>query len=446
VQETKKVLVVDDEEPLRRLLKKELSRKGFYVQTAEDGRSALAVLRDEPFDVILLDIVMPGMDGIALLQILKADPASPVIVVLTGRATIETAVEAMKNGAYDYLTKPYKLDELVIVIHRALEYGMLRRRNTLLRQELVRKGAAFEVICKSRQMKEIVALLRKIAPTDSPVFLQGESGTGKELAANTIWHYSTRSDSPFIALNCATLSENLIESEIFGHEKGAFTSAFQTKHGIVEVADKGTLFLDEIGEMPLGLQAKLLRFLDSGEFRRVGSNRPLKVDVRVIAAMNKDLAALVKAGQFREDLYYRLSVINVTIPPLRERKEDVPELASYFLRQYSQKLSKSISGFRPAAREALTRYHWPGNVRELENVIERAVILCEAEEIGTEDLSVPAGLPGRANGIPLSLDEIEKEHIAKILKETNGNQSRASQILGIDRKTLYLKLKKYGIG
>ena len=447
MQETKKVLVVDDEEPLRRLLKKELSRKGFYVQTAEDGRSALAVLRDEPFDVILLDIVMPGVDGISLMQILKADPASPVIIVLTGRATIETAVEAMKNGAYDYLTKPYKLDELVIVIHRALEYGMLRRKNTLLRQELVRKGAPFEVICKSRQMTEIVALLRKIAPTDSPVFLQGESGTGKELAANTIWHYSTRHDSPFIALNCATLSEHLIESEIFGHEKGAFTSAYQTKHGIVEVADKGTLFLDEIGEMPLGLQAKLLRFLDSGEFRRVGSNRSLKVDVRVIAAMNKDLAALVKAGKFREDLYYRLSVINVTLPPLRERKEDVPELASYFLRQYSQKLSKSISGFGAGALEALTRYHWPGNVRELENVIERAVILCDSGEIGAEDLSVPAGSSDEGSRIPpLSLDEIEAEHISKILLETNGNQSRASQILGIDRKTLYLKLKKYGIG
>ena len=444
MQETIRVLVVDDEEPLRRLLKKELGRKGFYVAAAQDGRSALMVLRDESFDVILLDIVMPGTDGISLMQTLKTDPASPVIIVLTGRATIETAVEAMKNGAYDYLTKPYKLDELVIVINRAFEHGMLSKKNKLLQQELVRKGSPFEFICRSRRMKDIVALLHKIAPTDSPVFIQGESGTGKELVANTIWHYRKRKDSPLIALNCATLSENLIESEIFGHDKGAFTSAYQMKHGIVEVADKGTLFLDEIGEMPLGLQAKLLRFLDSGEFRRVGSNRTLKVDVRVIAATNKDLTALVRAGKFREDLYYRLNVINVIIPPLRERKDDIPELAAYFLRQYSRKLSKSIAGFRPDAREALTRYHWPGNVRELENVIERSVILCDTEEVGPEDLSVPADSFVEGSNSPLSLDEMEKEHIVRILREADGNQSRASQILGIDRKTLYLKLKKYG--
>jgi DNA-binding NtrC family response regulator len=439
VQETIRILVVDDEEPLRRLLKKELGRKGFSVETARDGRSALSVLRDQPFDVILLDIVMPGTDGISLMETLKADPSSPVIIVLTGRATIETAVEAMKNGAYDYLTKPYKLDELVIVINRAFEYGMLSRKNRLFRQELVRKGTPFEFICKSRQMKDIVALLRKIAPTDSPVFIQGESGTGKELVANTVWHYSKRSDSPLIALNCATLSENLIESEIFGHEKGAFTNAYQTKHGIVEVADKGTLFLDEIGEMPLALQAKLLRFLDSGE------NRTLKVDVRVIAATNKDLTALVKAGKFREDLYYRLNVINVVVPPLRDRMEDVPELAAFFLRKYSQRLSKSIEGFRPDALEVLTRYHWPGNVRELENVIERSVILCDTKEVGPEDLSVPAESFARGSTLSLSLDQLEREHIIRILKEVEGNQSRASQILGIDRKTLYLRLRKYGL-
>lgn len=441
-----RVLVVDDEEPFRRLLLKELSRKGFYVEAAPDGKAALGLLRVKSFDVILLDIVMPGLDGIAIMKKLKADPASPVIVVLTGKATVETAVEAMKNGAHDYLTKPYKLDELVIVVTRAYEYGRLSIKNQLLQQELIRKESPFEFVCESRQLKEILSLMKKIAPTDSPVFIQGESGTGKELIANTIWHYSKRKDAPLVALNCATLSENLIESEMFGHEKGAFTSAFQTKHGIVEVADKGTLFLDEIGEMPLGLQAKLLRFLDSGEFRRVGSNKSLKVDVRIIAATNKNLIELVREGTFREDLYYRLNVINITIPPLRERREDIPALSDFFLKKYARKLSKPVTGFSPEALTALENYQWPGNVRELENVVERAVILCEAEKVGAEDLSIPAIAFSRAKGPTPSLEEMEKEYVLRVLKEASGNQSKASQLLGIDRKTLYHKLKKYGIG
>jgi two-component system response regulator AtoC len=441
-----KILVVDDEEPLRRLLKKELARKGFSVEAAPDGKTALKLMEDNSFDVILLDIIMPGIDGISLMKKMKRDPESPAIIVLTGKATVETAVEAMKNGAYDYLTKPYKLDELVIIVNRAYEYGKLSVKSRLLQQELVREKAPFELIGGSAQIREILSLIRKIAPTDSPVFIQGESGTGKELVANTIWHYSRRRDFPFIALNCATLSENLIESEIFGHEKGAFTNAYQTKHGIVEVADKGTLFLDEIAEMPLALQAKLLRFLDSGEFRRVGSNRPLKVDVRMLAATNKDLFELVREGVFREDLYYRLNVINITIPPLRERREDIPELAKHFLDKYRGKLSKDIAGFRPEAIEMLNNYSWPGNVRELENVIERATILCDNENLGPEDISIPRIVDtGEKNSSSSSLEEMEKEHIVRVLDEAGGNQSKASQILGIDRKTLYLKLKKYGI-
>jgi DNA-binding NtrC family response regulator len=445
MQETVKILVVDDEEPLRRLLRKELGRKGFVVEAAPDGQSALALLKEAPFDVILLDIVMPGIDGISLMKRMKTDPSSPVIIVLTGKATVETAVEAMKNGAYDYLSKPYKLDELVMVIDRAYEFGKLSIKNRLLQQELVRKESPFNFIHNSRQLQDILELIRKIAPTDSPVFIQGESGTGKELVANTIWHYSKRNSSPLVALNCATLSENLIESEIFGHEKGAFTSAYQTKHGIVEVADKGTLFLDEIGEMPLGLQAKLLRFLDSGEFRRVGSNRPLQVDVRIIAATNKNLVDLVKEGTFREDLFYRLNVINITIPPLRERREDIPELAHCFLEKYGRKLSKPISSFTSGAIDRLNRYSWPGNVRELENVVERAVILCDGGKIAPEDLSIPVDVSSKVKSAQPSLEEWEREYILRVLNEAGGNQSRASQILGIDRKTLYLKLKKYGI-
>jgi len=439
------VLVVDDEEPFRRLLKKELTRKGYAVEVAPDGSEALRLLRDNSFDVILLDVVMPSIDGISLMKKLKEDSGNPAIIVLTGKATVETAVEAMKNGAYDYLTKPYKLDELVIVIDRAYEYSRLSVKSKLLEQELVRKESPFEFIGRSRQIRDIFALIQKVAPTDSPVFIQGESGTGKELVANTVWHFSTRKNAPFIALNCASLSENLIESEIFGHEKGSFTSAYQMKHGLVEVADKGTLFLDEIGEMPIGLQAKLLRFLDSGEFRRVGGNKTLSVDVRVIAATNKDLTGMIKTGKFREDLFYRLNVINLTIPALRERKEDIAELSRHFLKKYAKKLSKTITDFTPAALELLAGYHWPGNVRELENVVERAVILCESDLIGSEDLSIPSSMTVAELGTNPSLEEMEKAHILRVLKEADNNQSKASQLLGIDRKTLYLKLKKYGI-
>jgi len=440
-----RVLAVDDEEPFRRLLKKELTRKGFYAEVAPDGESALALLRGDSYDVILLDIIMPGIDGISLMKKMKADPATPAIIVLTGKATVETAVEAMKHGAYDYLTKPYKLDDLVIIINRAFENGKVRIKKEQFRQELLRKESPENFVGKSAGIRSVLDLIRKIAPADSPVFIQGESGTGKELVANTIWRYSRRNGSPFIALNCATLSENLIESELFGHEKGAFTDAHQTKYGIVEVADKGTLFLDEIGEMPLGLQAKLLRFLDSGEFRRVGSNKPFTVDVRVIAATNKDLAEIVRIGGFRQDLYYRLNVINITIPPLRERREDISELSMHFLKKYSLKLSKNISGFTAEALEILNKYEWPGNVRELENVIERAVILCDAEKIGREELSIPITPSLIEAGPNSTLEEMEREHILKVLRDSNGNQSRASQVLGIDRKTLYLKLKKYGI-
>ncbi|MFN3395954.1 MAG: sigma-54-dependent transcriptional regulator [Thermodesulfovibrionales bacterium] len=440
-----KVLVVDDEEPFRRLLKKELTRKGFSVEVAHDGDSALSLVTHDLFDVVLLDIVMPGTDGITVMKNMMRDPSAPAIIVLTGRATVETAVDAMKNGAYDYLTKPYKLDELMIIINRAYEYRRLKMKNQQLQQELIRKESPQDFVYKSRQMEEVFNMVRKIAPTDSTVFIYGESGTGKELIANLIWRYSRRNENPFIALNCATLSENLIESELFGHEKGAFTNAFQTKYGIVEVADKGTLFLDEIGEMPLSLQAKLLRFLDSGEFRRVGGNKTLKADVRVITATNRDLSELVKKTEFRQDLYYRLNVINIKIPPLRDRKEDIPELANFFLKKYTHKLSKEVKAIDSEAMSILINYDWPGNVRELENVIERAVILSETELIMSEDISSVSPTSAKTEGSFNSLDEVEKSHILKVLKETGWNQSRASQILGIDRKTLYLKLKKYDI-
>jgi len=447
-----KVLVVDDEEPFRRLLKRELSRKGFSVEVAADGREALALLRERAFDVILLDIVMPGLDGPATMKQPREDPAAPAIIVLTGRATVETAVEAMKNGAFDYLTKPYKLDELIVLVNRAHEFGSLSVKNRLLEQELVRQETPPDFVGRSRQLRQIQALIRKVAPTDSPVLILGESGTGKELVANTLWRASLRREQPLIPLNCATLSENLIESELFGHERGAFTSAVATKHGLVEVADRGTLFLDEIAELPLALQPKLLRFLDTGEYRRVGGTRAQSVDVRVIAATNRDLRGLIAAGRFREDLFYRLNVITLEIPPLRERPEDVPDLARHFLRKYGRKTACAARDFSEQALAALAAYRWPGNVRELENVVERAAILCEGDPIRPEDLAVPAAAAAGAGGAsaaggagPLALGDLEREHILRVLRESGGNQSRASQLLGIDRKTLYLKLRKYGL-
>ncbi|MGO9614433.1 MAG: sigma-54-dependent transcriptional regulator [Dissulfurispiraceae bacterium] len=440
-----RILAVDDEEPIRRLLMRELPRKGFSVESAPNGDIALKLIKTNTYDVVLLDIVMPGLDGISLMKKIRQDPAAPVIIVLTGRATVETAVDAMKHGAYDYLTKPYKLDELVIIVNRAFEFGQLTKKNRLLEQELIRQETPSDIIASSPQSKKILSLVRKIAPTASTVLIQGESGTGKEMIANAIWQHSKRSTLPFIALNCAAFSESLIESELFGHEKGAFTNAYQAKYGLVEVADKGTLFLDEISEMPLGLQANLLRFLDSGQYRRVGGNKILTVDTRVIAATNKNLAELIAAGRFREDLYYRLNVINITIPPLRERKEDIPDLSEFFLRKYGAKLSKNTSGFTAEVTDIFSSYDWPGNVRELENIIERAVILSDSEKIGKDDISLPAIHSGKDNRAHSSLQDMEKDHILKVLQEADGNQSKASQMLGIDRKTLYLKLKKYGI-
>jgi DNA-binding NtrC family response regulator len=388
---------------------------------------------------------MPGMDGMSVLKKMKTDPASPAIIVITGKATVDTAVGAMKDGAYDYLSKPYKLDELLIIINRAHEQRKLSLENQLLQRELTRREAPDDFVGTSPQFRGVLEFMDKIAPSDSTVLVSGESGTGKELAAHYIWEKSSRSSRSFIALNCCTLSENLMESELFGHEKGAFTNACDIKNGLVETADGGTLFLDEVGEMPVALQTKLLRFLDSGEFRRVGANKTLKADVRIITATNRNLNEEMKKGNFREDLFYRLNVINIEIPPLRERMEDIKPLAEYFIRTYSRKISKEIKGLEPGAEKILLDYDWPGNVRELENVIERAVILCESDVITDKYLAVTRSvLPEKRNGFP-QLQEIEKDYILTVLKQTGGNQTKASRLLGVDRKTLYHKLKKYGI-
>jgi len=441
-----RILIVDDEEPVRRLLNKELNRKGFFTDTAENGRAALGKLMNASFDIILLDIVMPDMDGMSLLKQLKNDPSSPAILVLTGKATVETAVEAMKDGAYDYLTKPYKLDDLSKVINRAYEQRKLSIENQLLQKELSRKETPDDFVGVSSRFRDIMKLIDKTAPNDSTVLITGESGTGKELVAHYIWKKSRRGNRSFVALNCSNISESLMESELFGHEKGAFTNACRVKNGLVETANEGTIFLDEIAEMPAAVQAKLLRFLDAGEFRRVGGNKPLKADVRIIAATNRNLNDAIKQGSFREDLFYRLNVINIEIPPLRERKEDIGPLVKYFLVKYARKTSKNIKTLDPRAEEILLNYDWPGNVRELENVVERAVILCENDVIAREDIAVAGNAlhEGNIHGTP-QLQDVERNYILSVLEKTGGNQTKASRILGLDRKTLYLKLKKYGI-
>jgi DNA-binding NtrC family response regulator len=440
-----KILAVDDEEPFRRLLKKELTRKGYFAETASDGAAAVKMIKEGDYDVVLLDIVMPGINGIEVMEMVKTFPKKPEIIVLTGQATVDTAVQAMKHGAYDYLSKPYKTDELMLLINRAYDYAGLKQENRLLQQELSRTKVISYLVGASKEFGSLLSLIRKAAPSDASILLQGESGTGKEMVAKTIWKSSKRKNGQFVALNCASLSEALLESELFGHEKGAFTNAFQLKNGLVEVADNGTLFLDEIGDMPVSLQAKLLRFLDSGEFRRVGGNRNLKVDVRVIAATNMDIVQLVREGRFREDLYYRLNVVTITVPPLRDRKEDIPVLADHFLRRYAKRSDKHISGISPRALEMLMAYNWPGNVRELENVIERAVILSEGDMLTPSGLSLTSPHSAPSNGHARKLEDIERQHIARILKETGGSQKKASELLGIDRKTLYLKLKRYSL-
>ncbi|KPK01320.1 MAG: hypothetical protein AMK71_05995 [Nitrospira bacterium SG8_35_4] len=438
-----RILIVDDEEAVRRLLKKELGRKGYHTDTAENGDRACSKLMDSSFDIILLDIVMPGMNGMSMLKKLKNDPAAPAIIVLTGKATVDTAVSAMKAGASDYLT--YKLDELSIVINRAYEQRKLSLENQLLKKELARRESPDTFVGESPRFREILTLIDKIAPTDSTVLISGESGTGKELVAHSIWKKSGRNKKSFIALNCSTLSEHLMESELFGHEKGAFTHALKVKNGLVETANGGILFLDEIAEIPVSLQAKLLRFLDSGDFRRVGGNKSLNADVRVIAATNKNLQEEMIRGKFREDLFYRLNVINIEIPPLRDRKQDIKPLAEHFIRHYGRKISKTVNALDDDAAEMLFRYDWPGNVRELENVIERAVILCESEVITGDDLAIKGNALSAGSPEHRQLREVERDYILTVLKETGGNQTRASRLLGVDRKTLYLKLKKYGL-
>jgi len=443
-----RILIIDDEERMCWALDRALSHEGYQVVTTTKGLQGVTLVQEVEPSLVILDLKMPDIDGIEVLRKIKEFNKNIPVVMITAHGTIETAIEAMKIGASDYITKPFKLEELKVLVKQALHVHQLENQVDFLRRELSKKYG--KMIGQSDAMKEVALLIRQVAKTNTTVLITGESGTGKEVAAVEIHKASHRADKPFVAVNCAALPEQLLESELFGHEKGAFTGALMKKKGRFEIADKGTIFLDEIGEMPISMQVKLLRVLQERTFERLGGTETIEVDVRIIAATNSDLAAAIAKGVFREDLYYRLNVMRINLPPLRSCKEDIPLLINHFLGKFDPTHSKKISS---EAMKVLSRYHWPGNIRELQNVIERALIVCQGPEIqpvhlprellnNMEESPVPIlSLP--ENG--LSLEELEKHLIIKALEKHNFNQTKAAKYLGISRPTLLYRIQKYGI-
>jgi two-component system response regulator AtoC len=454
MSEPTRILVVDDEENVRRSLAGVLSKKGFEVEQAPNGADALKVYRQNPFDIVLCDMRMPKMDGMEFLRELGGADAAAEVILMSAYGDIELAREAVRAGAADYFSKPYKMDEVMLRISIAEQRLKLRRENIQLKQEFIQQNSFEKIIGRAESMQSMFRTVLKIAEFKSTVLISGESGTGKELLARAIHVRSPRKDRSFVAINCGAIPENLLESELFGYVRGAFTDAIRNKLGLFEEADSGTLFLDEIGELPLGLQVKLLRVLQEEEIRRVGENQPRKVDVRILAATIRDLADEVRAGRFREDLFYRLNVLSVKIPPLRDRSEDIPLLVEHFLQRCNRKLKTKVRGVDPVAMKLLMEYAWPGNVRELENQMERAVILCDGDRI-TPDLltdkvskTAPqsaAHLPAGQLSIKKTTRAMEEELIKRALAETGGNRTRAAKLLEISHRTLLYKLKDYRI-
>ncbi len=450
------ILIIEDKESMLRMLSELFKEEGMNVLTARDGPEALRKIKDEKIDVILTDLKLPSMDGITILKEVKTIDSSIPVIVMTAYGSIETAVNAMKLGATDFITKPFNPDHLLMVIKRVLESRNLLRENILLREETSRQTPV--IIGKSASMVELMQKVQKVARTKTTVLILGESGTGKELIAKAIHYLSDRAGYPFVTINCAAIPRELLESELFGYEKGAFTGAESRKLGKFELADKGTIFLDEIGEMELSLQAKLLRIIEDGMLERIGGIKPLAVDVRIIAASNRDLSAEVSRGRFREDLFYRLNVFPLSVPPLRERKEDIPLLVEYFLKKFSAELKQPIKSITKEAMELLLSYNWKGNVRELENTIERALILSDGDLIKIEHISLisqDSGPERLFELIPMdgSLEETsrsalriaESERIKRALKETKGNKLRAAELLRVSYKTLLTKIKDYNL-
>jgi len=447
------ILVVDDDRDHRTMLRTLLGGWGYAVQEVDDGARAIEQVHEKSYDLILMDVRMLEVSGLeALSEIKSFNPAIPIII-MTAYSSVETAVAALKKGAYDYLSKPLDFDELELAIGRAMDHTRLKEENRALKERL---GVGFntgDIIGRSRVMVELLETVALVAPTEATVLITGESGTGKELIASAIHLNSPRREMPFIQLNCAAITETLLESELFGHERGAFTGADRRKEGRFRLANRGSIFLDEVSEMSVAMQAKLLRVLQEKEIQRVGGEEVLRVDVRVMAATNRDLKAEIKAGRFREDLYYRLNVVTLPVPALRERREDIPLLAQHFLKSFAEKNRKQIKGFTPQAMDRLVRYHWPGNVRELMNAVERGVILCRGDYVSemdfplsVSDVPVPEQEPAREELVAdLPLEEVEKVTILKTLESAGGNKSETARRLGITRRTLHKKLKKYGV-
>jgi DNA-binding NtrC family response regulator len=449
---TLRVLIVDDEQSQRDMLAGFLAKKGFKVKTAGSGEEALAFFENESFEIALLDQKMPEMDGIELLRKLRQIDPELQAILITAHGTIETAVAAMRAGAYHYITKPLvNLDELLELISRAGEKHFLLRENRLLKEELSQNLGGFSIIGNSRPMAEVLAIVTSVSPADTTVLITGESGTGKELIAHAIHDMSARAGGPFVTINCAAIPENLLESELFGHTKGAFTGATSARDGKFAIANGGTLFLDEIGEISNNLQVKLLRVIEEKTFERVGGNTPIQSDVRILAATNRDLKEEMSQGRFREDLYYRLNVVNIHIPPLRERREDILLLVDHYVKIHCKKLNKQVSGITPQAKDMILRYKWPGNVRELVNVIERAIVLLRGDVIDRADLPMQieeknlSGERFASEQEIVSLRELEKTHIKKTLDFTGWNRNRSAELLGIHRNTLRLKIEEYGL-
>ena len=450
----RRVLVVDDEENIRLVLRTLLKKHGYEVEVADSGEAALAALDSFDPDVILTDVRMPRMGGLDLLGALKAKQHPATVIVMSAYGNVDLAIEAMKAGAYDYVSKPFKPDEIVLALRKAEERETLRRENRALREQIQKDNQFESILAKSKEMLDIFRTISKIADFKTTVLITGESGTGKELVARAIHGKSQRKSSPFVAINCGAIPENLLESELFGHKRGAFTDATSDRRGLFEEADGGTLFLDEIGELPLNLQVKLLRVLQEENIRRVGDSKDLKVNVRIIAATHRDLTADVKAGRFREDLFYRINVLAIHIPPLRNRREDVSLLIDHFLSRNNARLGTNIRGLSPESRKLLLEYAWPGNVRELENTIERAMVLAESDVLQSSDLPerirealdpVQVHLASGELSIKKSSAAIEQILIRRALQKTKGNRTRAADLLEISHRALLYKIKDYKI-
>lgn len=448
-----KILIVEDEKGMRDLLFRALRKEGYEVFLAEDGEQGYESAKELIPDVIVADLDMPVMNGIEMIKKIKSFDPNSTIIIITAYASLESAIEALKLGAYDYIIKPFKIEEIRIAVAKAFERIYLINHNKYLKEELESKLFFPGVIGKSEKMRHVMELIEAVSNTDSIVLIEGESGTGKELVARAIHENSNRKENPFIILNCGALAEGVLESELFGHEKGSFSGAILQRKGRFELAHKGTLFIDEIGELSLSAQTRLLRVLQEKEFERVGGNFPIKVDVRIIAATNKNLEKEVKEHRFREDLYYRLNVFKISLPPLRERVEDIPDFCNYFIQKFNKQMNKNIKGISEETMKIFKNYYWPGNIRELQNVIERAVVLCKGDTITPRE--IPDNLSTKENNISFDLkegeslesimDKIEKEFILKALKKTGYSQTKTAEILGIKRTTLRYKLEKHGL-